>query len=588
MEITEQDFSMEFWERFGDKEKQYILDFCNTFYKTFPGIIAKEDFINKISRLQSIKPDSNKRLQGNETGLTIYQDMEVLYSEGLDEFSERNTVYHELFHVLSYRELGGITADWGLYRHGIVIDNGNYYTEYTNNNMEGSRSFDEIMNEFYTIKMLQTEGMLQEEKEWVIQKRQPFNTSLKYPDAEILTKYFGNGYQNRVFLAGIYDELFGEELLKAKIIDRTEFVEKFNERFKGIDIKTKDEEYRPNYSKIGIQIGENIGMAINTALNIWQQIQLEKMQNGELDLYSYLKSSNTLVKALPNVQRDRNFSGNINNEVMSGHEQRIHGVDEQTVMTLFRPDLVGNQEDPKKQNEKAQFLAVIDTLRDHMDDLTREDLENLSYGEMSQYMHSNMYCTVINAGDKSFMTFASTDGFMGSSMFSKLPKDKTQEIFGDTRNVEYATIPTVRYTWSIIKDENGFIPLVQNPNMEHAELKNEIYIDGAQVINDISEKTTRKKTKPYLKANIIDEKNRKQVTHQTRKNAEIGKTDTDNQMNELKLRQRRRTILFRSSIGKLTPEDQEKLDHINEILGPEENMKRRNNFGNNKKHGNSR
>ena len=69
MEITMQDFSDQFWQRFGDKEKQYILDFCNTFQKTFPGILTKEELIEQISILNSFKEWDGTGLKDRRNGI---------------------------------------------------------------------------------------------------------------------------------------------------------------------------------------------------------------------------------------------------------------------------------------------------------------------------------------------------------------------------------------------------------------------------------------------------------------------------------------------------------------------------------------
>jgi len=502
MEITKQDFSDQFWQRFGDKEKQYILDFCNTFQKTFPGILSKEELIQRISSLRSLKMVDD--LKDGYTGETYYgNEMDIKIKEGMQDRDERNSVYHELFHVISY---GGDTYKNGNYvtKQGLVFDGIQFIGDGDENYLE-NHDFDEIMNEFYTVKMLENEGLYQQNED-VIHNPTKSNPSI------VSTKYSGNGYIHKVYLASIYDNIFGDDLLRAKLFDRDSLEESFNKRFKDLEIKVKEySEYISQFSKIGIQISENIKMAEITAINIWRQFQLEILKSGELDLYSYLKSGNVLVKSLPNIKKDKGFSGDINHEVESDYESRIHETDKETILKVLRPDLVGEQENSKKQKQKTQFLAVIDTLRDHMDDLTKEDLENLSYGEISQYTHSDMYCTIINAGDKSFMTFASKDGFMGSSMFSKLPTEITQEIFGDNRDVQYASVPTHQYKWSIIKDENGYIPVKNNSTMEHTELVNQMHLDGSHVI----------------KNGLINEENRKGTLKKARGRKKIGKKDID-------------------------------------------------------------
>ena len=219
-----------------------------------------------------------------------------------------------------------------------------------------------------------------------------------------------------------------------------------------------------------------------TAINIWKQKMMEKSQKEGFNLYEYLKSSHLVMKTLPNVHsRNKTMVGNVNNELISSHEELIYMADEEIIMQQLRPDLVGEQTETEKIIQKKQFLGVISTLRDKIEGLTREDVEKVSYGEMSLYNHSNLSCLIVSAGKKNFMTFASEDGYRGSSEFSNLQKDQIREIFGDDREVEYATVPTPRHKWSIIKDNNGYIPLTDNPNMEHVELTDEVYLDGSSV-----------------------------------------------------------------------------------------------------------
>ena len=178
--------------------------------------------------------------------------------------------------------------------------------------------------------------------------------------------------------------------------------------------------------------------------------------------------------------------------------------DEEIIMQQLRPDLVGEQTETEKIIQKKQFLGVISTLRDNIEGLTREDVEKVSYGEMSLYNHSNLSCLIVSAGKKNFMTFASEDGYRGSSEFSNLPKDQIREIFGDDREVEYATVPTSRHKWSIIKDNNGYIPLTDNPNMEHVELTDEVYLDGSSVEKTADSKDGQGMGLQQEHGNIVD------------------------------------------------------------------------------------
>ncbi len=153
MEVTEQDFSSDFLERFGEKEKQYILDFCNTFLKTFPNVLDKEELISRLSRIRKL--EAKEQIRAREiTGETVYNDMSISYLPNQSKRDERNSIYHELFHVLSYRRnIRNMFYQRGLYDDEIKFENetsDNWYSE--------SEAFDEIMNEYYTVKMLECEG----------------------------------------------------------------------------------------------------------------------------------------------------------------------------------------------------------------------------------------------------------------------------------------------------------------------------------------------------------------------------------------------------------------------------------------------
>lgn len=486
MKITEMDFREEFLSRFGDKEKQYILDFCNTFLITFPNVLDKQELLNKINRLKSFKVwDGNSEVEGHylknkETGLTTYDDMCIIYREGLEARDERNTCYHELLHLISYKGQtqapvwGEETYECGLWMLGLQFPDEKDGDQW----FEEKSDLDEIMNEFYAVKMLETEGRYRRSKFIVKEATKTEN--------EVSVTYNGNGYGERVYLAEIYDEIFKDDLLKAKLIDRRIISEKFNQKFKNLQIDIDDICINiPAFSKIGMQISEHLGKAQQTALNIWKQNLKEKTQIEEFDLYEYLKTSGKVKSALPHVEsKNKTMRGKINSETLSWLNEQIDELDEKVIIQQLRPDLVGEQTEPEKAIQKKQFLAVINTLRDNIEGLTREDIEKVSYGEMSSYNHSNLSCLVLNAGEKSFMAFASEEGYMGSSEFKTLPEEQTIQLFSDAREVECATVPTPRHIWSIVKNKNGFIPLTDNPNLEYVSLDNEILLNGEPIAKE--------------------------------------------------------------------------------------------------------
>ena len=177
--------------------------------------------------------------------------------------------------------------------------------------------------------------------------------------------------------------------------------------------------------------------------------------------------------------------------------------EEKLIIKRLRPDLAGEQTEADKMIEKKQIREVIDSLRDNIEGLTNEEIEGLSYGVIPEYTHSNMHCLVIKAGEKEFMTFASEDGYRGSSEFKELPESNSQQIFGDNRIVEYATIPTPRDKWSIIKDENKYM----DPNQKPLELVGEKRLDGTP-IKEVSR--NNKKTYSQIFRDLVSQDTTKQ------------------------------------------------------------------------------
>lgn len=595
MEVTEKDFSKEFLERFEDKEKQYILDFCNTFLRTFPNILDKSIIIDRISTISSIQAKLQKE---GVTGETIYNNMSISYRPNQSERDERNTIYHELFHVLSHRKNDKNLYLWGLYEEGIIFFDDmsdDFYTEHS--------EFDEIMNEYYTIKMLEQEDRFFEGK---YEEKAP----TKIDPTRIITRFHGNGYRTDVHLAEIYDMAFGTELLKAKLLDREKFVEKFNKQFKNLDIKTStDYTYMTQFSKIGHQLVKDKDEANITAIEVWKECYKDRHVDKKIDLFDYLQESKRVEQALPQFDSyHSNYTGNINTAIPFQLLETIRKADEEIIMQQLRPDLVGEQTETEKIIQKKRFLEVISTLRDNIEELTRENVEKVSYGEMSQYNHSNLSCLIVSAGKKNFMTFASEDGYRGSSEFSNLPKDQIREIFGDDREVEYATVPTPRYKWSIIRDNNGYIPLTDNPNMEHVELTDEVYLDGSSVektadskdgqgmglkqehgtiVDNNDNRTESRKSSSFeesLKADSTQNKKRKMNSASfraslatKRKEHRTGHQDVNKSRNIIALRRERDRLLRGEN---LSEEQMNRLNEINAILlGEQQSQKKYNGIG---------
>ena len=559
MEISEKDFSEEFLSRFGDKEKQYILDFCNTFQRTFPNILDKDTLLSKINKLGSLT-FNNSLLKGEITGETKYESpVKIEILPNMSDRDERNSTYHELFHLISYKGF-----EKGLYEDGMLEYEDELYTEHN--------GFDEIMNEFYTIKMLENEGRF-------LDGKVELTTPTKSNMTRIVAPQKGNGYIPIEPLAEIYDRTFGRDLLKAKLLDRKPFMDKFNKEFDGLNIGTMENQNIPAFAKLGIQMGEDKYRAGETALRIWKQKYIEKHSEDKFDLYEYLKESLEIQKSLYRLESfNKAFRGDINYETLPRYNTIFKELEEELIIKRLRPDLLGEQTEADKMKEKKQIRAVIDSLRDNIEGLTKEDIEGLSYGEIPEYTHSNMHCLVIKAGKKEFMIFAAEDGYRGSSEFTELPESSSQQIFGDNRIVEYATIPTPRDKWSIIKDENKYM----DPNQNPLELVGEKRLDGTPI-----KEASRNNKKTYsqsfresvahdtTKQGISEESGQQTKTssqsfrdslYKARSIEKTGITDVKKSQEDIGLRKERGILIRQNLFGQLDEDGKRRLEEINRLL----------------------
>ncbi len=563
MEVTEKDFSSEFLERFGKEDFKLILSFCNSFISTFPNILTREELLNRILNLKSITMSED--LDSRETGMTegyqlrgkiicnIKMNKNFKYTPDMYKAS----LYHELMHTISKK----IQQDKGLY-------GGLYY--------EG---IDEIMTEYYTVQLLQYERIQ-------LGGKIRMSSDIKMQGEEYIT-YNGTGYPKIAQLGQMYQSIFGKDIENGYFKDFFKFYFEFNENNNTIGddpIFKVSKEIEEAFQKGN---KESIYECYSTALQIFRN---QLMCSNEMTLYDYLKYSNSIKKTLPTLEAYKeNISGKINTDIPYMFEKQLREIDEEVIMKQLRPDLVGEQTQPDKILQKKQFLAVISTLGDNIDVLTREDIEAVSYGEMSQYTHSNLSCLVINAGTKDFMTFASEDEFRGSSIFKELPEDRAQDIFGDNRSAQYATVPTPRHTWSIIKDENGYIPVQDNLNMEYVQLTGEVDLTG-KTIEKTKESSIQRKGQTmnitYDQAEQKEEQSRKRANEKRIEmsslkpdisSSKIRVDEVAQTQEEIKERKNRRSLLFRAKAGILTAEEQEKLDRLNAKYGEPETIQSKSN-----------
>lgn len=332
--------------------------------------------------------------------------------------------------------------------------------------------FDEIMNEFYTIRMMQIEGY-DKSFDYDLKSKTLFDQSSEK------VRYHGNGYPKSVQLAELYDKLFGNELLNAKFYNRQEFVKDFNEKYKSLVIDILGSQDIPPFVKIGNQISTDLYGAYETAIDIWKINKKEQVENKGFSFYQYLKDTNDLISFLPqredtmSYRTDKNDIG-IPPEIFS----KITQIDSEFIFEYINPGIMKIQDEDMRKREINTLLSVINILRENIQDLSEQDIENLSYGKIKEYTHNGRDCLVINAGNVDFMTFINNsvehnDQFSAYSKFKKISEFKdlgfTKENEEELRktliekgyNVQEFTYATVfdagQYgVWSLVKSDGSY------------------------------------------------------------------------------------------------------------------------------------
>jgi len=426
MSITIEDFEKEFINKFSQEHQDYIVNFCNTFQKAFPGILDKEVLIKRISTISSI--DQVEKLNHDEGGRTEYSDGKnvIKYIDDLSEKDKKNVIYHELLHVLSrhteeyYNDAAGLTIEG--FRE-FEADSDDFYYE--------NRMLDEIMNEFYTVKLLEFEEKIKEKYMTIDDSKSMYDTSIdKF-------RYYGNGYKDRVQLAEILNNMFENDLLKAKLLSGKSFREMFNQKYKDLDIPFPQGDGLPPVQKITpferfqFQIGLG-GMykPFETAVDIWKINEKEYLKENNFSLYEYLKKTKELISFLPVREDNGAYRGDKSNIcIPSRIFEKLQQMDSEFINEYINPN---------KDKDINILLSVINILRENIQDLSKQDIENISYGKIKEYTHNGRDCLIINTKSTDFMTFVNNtiENNHQFSAYSKFKKFSEFKDFGYTEETE--------------------------------------------------------------------------------------------------------------------------------------------------------
>ena len=478
MLITIKDFRKDFINKFSPECQNYIINFCNTFQKTFPDILDNELLIQRISTLNSIEQVS--QLNPGEGGRTEYYAVEnknnIKYIANLSEIDKKNIIYHELLHVISRHSEEFINDTAGLTIEGFRQYEANPDDYYFENVM-----LDEIMNEFYTVKLLETEGTL-EKKSYTL--AEPNYKLHQFKDE---FRYFGNGYKEHVQLAELLNNLFGNDLLKAKLIKGKSFREMFNQKYKDLDIPIpKGNEIPPAkeitpFERFQFQIGlSGIHKPFETAIDIWKTNEKERLKGTDFNLYEYLKKTNELISFLPVREDTGTFKNDKKNTgIPPSIFNKLQQMDSEFICEYINPDIMKIQDEDTRKREINTILSVLNILRENLQDLSEQDIKNISYGKIKEYTHNGKDCLIINTKSTDFMTFVNNTSeqnhqFSAYCKFKKIYEYKDLGYTGETetelretlakkgyniKNFTYATVMDgwQQYMmWSLVKSNGTY------------------------------------------------------------------------------------------------------------------------------------
>ena len=403
MTITIEDFEEDFINKFSQEHQEYIINFCNTFQKVFPNILDKEALIQKISKINSI--EKVQTLNHGEGGRTEYNpfggENTIKYLDNFSEIDKKNVIYHELLHVLSrhseiYRnDAAGLTIEG--FRESKVNPDRIFFENVM---------LDEIMNEFYTVKLLKSEENIEEKNYTITAPNYIVNR------AKDNFRYFGNGYRENVHLAEIIDYMFGDDLLKAKLLGGQEFRAMFNEKYKDINISIpKGDEIPPEeeitpYERLQFQIGLGDSYKpYETVIDIWKTNEKENLKEKEFSLYEYLKKTNELISFLPIREQIGPYRTDKGNGIPPSIFSKLEQMDSEFICEYINPDIMNIKDENMKKIEVNKILSILNILRENINELSEEDIENVSYGKIEEYTHNGRDCLVINTKSTDFMTF---------------------------------------------------------------------------------------------------------------------------------------------------------------------------------------
>lgn len=463
--ITEMDLSPNLLNNIEPEYRSIIIDFCNSFYSVYGHILSKEKLIDKINLLSGVSKSKTECVENeiakhiferNPFNTRIYVNDNMSFSN--DEL--KIAIYHELIHHVSLQH---------------YIDNLGRNRYYEGVQQIGPM-LDEVLTESMAVNLINFEGINLDRKK-VVKKFNKLDMTEEYIGVG------GTGYSIVANLGQVYIDIFGDEILNAKFNDLGLFYQnnfsKINNVINGsfLKVSSQIEETFETEEK------DNLYACYLTAIDVFENLEIEKFNNSDFSLYQYLYDSSKLLQYLPKIENGTQVDAQINYNMVDIFRKRIKQLDDKIISKYFSND---NQ----NFNKFEDYNNVINTLRDNINSLNETDLENLNFGKIPQYTHSNSYCLVITAGAHKFLSFSThsadlnvdVDNYSyGSRQFKELSAEDKLSIFGEKQpfdKVSYATMYTTRGVYTVLETEKGIIPLTDNEGLVPIELYDVEYINN--------------------------------------------------------------------------------------------------------------
>ncbi len=426
--ITKNDFAPELLNNTDAKFVEEMEQFANTALQVDGEVIDEQTLKARLKGVHGIyfDDDTNAKLTCSKdvSAAWIPAAGQIVISSKYKNSKQilKVALYHELFHAISeHVEVDKDTINstyskrTGLNRGAMLFFPGNDTFFYEGDLLE------EIMTEFYANQLLKHEGIVLSGER--IKER--FAGEYDYVDC------IGIGYQDFNNLGRIYDFLFGQQLLQAKLFDGNNFRNNFNEVFGKaaiFDDVFPEEGQIPAYSKFVAQ--HDVQKRYETACKMFATLLKNKYKNREFNEKD-LAQDESVNQFMNMLIKHRSLNGE------STVDHRLYAL----MMNLQKDlslELLGNKTEKEHSNVEAAVYALFKKILLENPNIK---LKNIKYQTFRD--SSCDYAVVDDGTNKYFINTALMGPNMQISKFQKMSDDIIAEFKScniDFSNSEFATL----------------------------------------------------------------------------------------------------------------------------------------------------